>query len=277
MKPNSHAPVDQQRYQDTSQAFDSVAPVYEGPLGNNVLVQQMRAVLWRTVERLAPAGGCLLDLGCGVGLDAVHFAQQGYRVTALDHAPEMVAQARQRAEKARVTHQLTPLVLGIHELERLAPGQFDVIYSDLGALNCLPELKTVAPNCAGMLKPGGRLVFSVIGRLCPWELAYYCLRLDFRRAGVRFASGQVAAPLNGLRVWTRYYFPGEFYREFGAFFTRDSCLALNLFLPPPYLAGFYQRHPSLGKALSWLDEHAGALPVLNQAGDHFLIVMSRRE
>ena len=58
-----------------------MAPEYDGPLGNNRLVQHMREALWRAVEGQAKMGAHLLDLGCGTGLDAVYFAQKGYRVT----------------------------------------------------------------------------------------------------------------------------------------------------------------------------------------------------
>src|SRR5690349_8266689 len=92
----------EQRYRDTGQAFDSVAAAYDGPLGNNRLVQHMRQVLWRCVENLALPGARLLDLGCGAGLDAVHFAQHGYAVTAIDWSSEMVAQTRQRVLQAEV-------------------------------------------------------------------------------------------------------------------------------------------------------------------------------
>lgn len=267
----------EQRFQDTGQAFDSVASEYDGPLGNNRLVQHMRAVLWRTVEEQAKAGAQLLDLGCGTGLDAVYFAQQGYRVTAIDWSAGMIDQTCKRRDRTRVGERLMAIRLGIQEIEHLARAPYDLIYSNLGALNCLPDLTSIAQACASLLRAKGCLVFSVIGRICPWELAYYGARADWRRAGVRFSKGQVPVGLNGHTAWTRYYTPAEFYRSFYSHFEWHACRALNLFLPPPYLAHFIERHPSLMHVLAWLDNHSGSLPLLNQAGDHFMIVMVRRD
>ena len=269
-------PSIEQRFLDTRLAFDSVAPTYGGPTGNNCLVQRMRAALCDTVEALASPGARLLDLGCGVGLDAAYFARQGYHVTAIDWSPEMVTQTRQRAEQAGLTARLVSLELGIQELDLLTGEAFDIVYSDLGALNCLPELEAFAQTCASLIRAGGFLVCSVIGRYCPWELVYFLLRGNMDRARVRFVPGQVPVNLNGHTVWTRYYSPREFYRPFAARFVQRACQALNLFLPPPYMIGLYERHLSLFRPLAWLDRRAGRLPVVNQAGDHFLMVMSRR-
>ena len=266
----------EQRYQDTRQAFDGVAAEYDGPLGNNRLVQHMREALWRSVQKAAPPGARLLDLGCGTGIDAVFFAQQGYRVTGIDASPEMVKQTCHRAEASGVSEKVTALNLGIQDLEGLRQGTFDAIYSDLGVLNCMPDLEATARDCAALLKPHGGLVFSVIGRVCPWELAFYTLRGDLARARVRFAEGQSPVSLQGGRVWTRYYAPGEFYRIFARRFELRACRGLNLFLPPPYLVGMIDRHPGWYQLLARLDRLTAGLPLFNRAGDHFLMVLSRR-
>jgi hypothetical protein len=93
---------------------------------------------------------------------------------------------------------------------------------------------------------------------------------------VRYVEGQAPVGLHGGRVWTRYYTPGEFYRIFARRFELRACRGLNLFLPPPYLSGVLERHPGLFGPLAWLDRHGAGLPLFNHAGDHFLMVLSRR-
>ena len=44
-----------------------------------------------------------------------------------------------------------------------------------------------------------------------------------------------------------------------------------------YLAGLDRRLPWAGRGLWWLDATLGALPVLRNAGDHFLMVLRKRE
>src|SRR3546814_21194443 len=65
---------------ETRHAFDSVAADYDGPRGNNVLIQRMRRTLWEVVHRELTSGSRLLDLGCGTGIDALPFANRGYPV-----------------------------------------------------------------------------------------------------------------------------------------------------------------------------------------------------
>ncbi|MCS7221667.1 MAG: class I SAM-dependent methyltransferase [Anaerolineae bacterium] len=262
---------------DTRRAFDSVAADYDGPLGNNALVQRMRAAMWRTLTAVFSPGARLLDLGCGTGIDAAYLAARGYEILAVDWAPQMVERTRRRAAEMGLSHQIRASVLGIHELGRLRGERFDGIYSNLGPLNCVPDLHPVARDCARLLRPGGRLVVSVIGRLCPWELAYYLLRGDLQRASVRYARAAVPVSLNRQTVWTRYYTPREFYRAFADEFELIGYRALGLFLPPPYLIGVVERWPRLGAVLGWLDDRLGAWPLLREAGDHFLMVLARHD
>jgi hypothetical protein len=120
------------------------------------------------------------------------------------------------------------------------------------------------------------MIFSVIGRICPWELGYYLARLRPKRALVRFARAMTAVNLNKHTVWSRYYTPREFYRCFAQEFELVQFRALSLFLPPPYLVGIHERAPHLSRALGWLDDTLGGWPLLRSAGDHFLIIMRRR-
>jgi 2-polyprenyl-3-methyl-5-hydroxy-6-metoxy-1,4-benzoquinol methylase len=262
---------------ETRQAFDSVAAFYDGPFGNNEIVQRMRAALLDELTRRVSPGARLLDLGCGTGIDAAHLAARGYRVVAIDASPQMVARTRARAAEEGLTERLTAVELGIEALERLSGEAFDAIYSDLGALNCVPDLSAVATGCAALLPAGGVLVTSVMGRLCPWELGYYSARGDLRRARVRLASRAVPVSLNGGTVWTRYYRPKEFLDAFRGSFAPEATRTLGLFSPPPYLVGFNRRLRWAGRGLWWLDTRLGAFPLLRNAGDHFLMVLRKRE
>src|ERR1700685_1845239 len=86
-----------QRLRDTQQAFDSVAADYDGPRGNNALIQDMRLEMWRALDAAFPKRSRLIDLGCGTGLDAARMAHLGHRVVATDWSPHMVQRTRARA------------------------------------------------------------------------------------------------------------------------------------------------------------------------------------
>ena len=51
------------------------------------------------VRRHVAPGGRLLDVGCGAGRAALGFARAGFRVTAIDIAPRMIAAARAGAAR----------------------------------------------------------------------------------------------------------------------------------------------------------------------------------
>ena len=266
-----------QALHDTRAAFDSVAATYDGPRGNNELIQDMRREMWRWLDASFARQSQLLDIGCGTGLDAVRMAQRGHSVFAADWSPRMVERAIGRAAEAGVAGRVHAAAIGAHELERIGGGAiFDGAYSNLGPLNCLPDLRPVARECSRLLKPGGKLVFTVIGRWCPWEIVYYASRADWRRVSVRFRRRMMPVRMNGHTVWTRYWTPGELYRMFAQEFAVVHCRALCLFAPPPYMTWLKERHGRWFERLWSLDRGFGGLPMLRNLGDHFLIVMAKR-
>jgi SAM-dependent methyltransferase len=261
---------------DTRAAFDGVAADYDGPRGNDAPIQRMRQTMWDALAGTFPAGALLADLGCGTGLDAAHLGKQGYRVVALDWSPAMVRRTHDRIAKAGLDERVSVRDLGIHQLDSLDDGPFDGMYSNLGALNCVPDLAPVARACARLLRPGGRLVFSVIGRYVPWEAGLYLLRGRPGRAFVRLRRGMVPVGLDDGTVWTRYYTPREFYAPFASTFVLTRYQALGLFAPPPYLAALHRTVQPLCKLLARLDGRTGSWPLLRNAGDHFLMTLTKR-
>jgi len=263
---------------DTQRAFDGVASDYDRANAENAILCAMRARVWAEVDAHVPSGSHILDLGCGPGSDAERFARQGHRVTAIDWSPAMVAEARRRVHAGGIAGRVDVRHLGIHDLDRLMPQtlQFDAAYSNFGPLNCIAQPNAAAHMIADRVRPGGMLIASVIGRVCPWEIAVHAARGQFARAAIRFARGLAPVPLEGRTVWTRYYTPGEFQRIFElAGFTRVSLRALGLFTPPPYMQAFAGRHPSLVSALQRIDGGVGGWPGVRAWGDHFLIVMRK--
>ena len=261
----------------TRDAFDSVAADYDGPRGNNALIQEMRWEMWRWLDLTFAPGGHLLDLGCGTGLDAVRMARVGHRVIATDWSDQMVRRTTERAAQEQLTPRVAALVAGAHELHRLeGEGTYDGAYSNLGPLNCAPDLEAMSRELFRLLKPGGLLVFTVIGRVCPWEIGHYLCRWNWGRLRIRYARGFVPVSMNRHTVWTHYYAPREFYRPFQRDFALTHFRGLCLFAPPPYLSAMRDRHPRWHDRLWQLDRNVAGWPVLRGLGDHFLIVMRKR-
>jgi SAM-dependent methyltransferase len=278
-RPSESAPVSlaPPQLHDTQVAFDSVAADYDGPRGNNDLIQDMRAQMWRFLDETFPTSSRLIDIGCGTGLDAVRMGQLGHHVTAIDWSPQMVLRTKDRAEREQVAARVRAINLGGQELSHLdGDATYDGAYSDLGPLNCVPDLAAVARECARLLKPGGRLVFTVIGRFCPWEILHYLGRGRWTRATIRFARKTVAVGMNKHTIWTHYYGPREFYRAFAREFSLEHFRGLCVFAPPPYLTWVRDKHPRWYERLWRLDRRVAGWPLLRGIGDHFLIVMKKR-
>ncbi len=261
---------------DTRAAFDSVAREYGQANAANPVLRAMRRRAIDAVRRQVAPGSHVLDLGCGPGTDHRDLAAAGYRVTAIDWSPAMAAEARRRARADGLGDRVIVRHMGIQQLWELTPSVFDAAYSNFGPLNCVPDLDDAARQIAARVRSGGWLVASVIGRVCPWEIAIHAWRGDRRRIRVRFEKDFVAVPLKGGTVWMRYYAPTEFARAFAtAGFARVSHRSLGLFAPPPYLEGFATRHAGLIAGLHWLDDQLGGWPVLRECGDHFLMVLRK--
>ncbi len=267
--------VHEERLFQTQLAFDAVASEYDGPSGNNELIQYMRSELMSTVMHSFPPGSHLLDLGCGTGLDAALLANRGYRVTAIDSSSEMVAVTRRRVEREGLSSRVRVNQLGIQELERLDGSKFDGVYSGLGALNCAPNLREAGRILAYFLPLGGLLVSTVIGRHCPWEILYFGLHGRFTEARRRQKKAHVPVRLRTGDVWTRYFTPQEFRHELTEHFSLESYRALCVLAPPPYLVGAYRRLGYLGSTLTAIDAQIGGWPMVRNGGDHFLAVVRK--
>jgi SAM-dependent methyltransferase len=197
-------------------------------------------------------------------------------VTAIDSSAGMAQRARARIAGEGLASRVRVQVVGIHELQRLGSERYAGAYSNLGPLNCVPDLAGAARGIAERLHPGGVFVASVIGRVCPWEIARYGAVGDWARARVRFAREFVGVPLEGRVVWTRYYTPNEFSETFTLAGFRPIALeSLGLFVPPPYLYRFHARHPRLMRWLDRIERMTAAWPGFRQWGDHFLTAMVR--
>jgi SAM-dependent methyltransferase len=99
-------------------------------------------------------GERVLELGCGLGHDAVWMASQGAHVHALDTSATALAAARERADAAGVSLVFTraDVLQGLG----VAPGSLDLVY-DTGLLHHLDadQRSQLAAHIARALRPGG--------------------------------------------------------------------------------------------------------------------------
>src|SRR5262245_9081544 len=87
-------------------AFDSFAPDYDAEFTDTPLGRVLRDMVWARADAVFQPQQHILELGCGTGEDATHFAKRGMRVTATDASNAMVEAARLKAQRSGVQNQI---------------------------------------------------------------------------------------------------------------------------------------------------------------------------
>lgn len=110
-------------------------------------------------------GKRVLEIGCGIGTDAVNFARNGAEYTGIELSNTSLLLTKQRFE----LYQLKGRFFNIdaQNYEELSSavcgsdgGEFDLIYS-FGVIHHSPEPQKIIDNCLQLLKPGGILKIMV--------------------------------------------------------------------------------------------------------------------
>lgn len=162
-----------------------------------------------TSGRLKP--GRAIDLGCGVGDNAIFLAQHGFTVTAVDFAPSAIEKARRKAHDAGV--QVEFLVDDLTRLRHVG-GRFDLLV-DYGTLDDfgLGQRDAYVREVLPLARPGARfLLWCFEWDLRGWErvvtavLPFGKMALAPGEAAARFGRHFVIERIAGevnLRGWPR--------------------------------------------------------------------------
>jgi SAM-dependent methyltransferase len=131
-----------------------------------------------------------VHLQCHIGTDTVSLARLGASMTGLDFSAPAVAAARALAAEAAAdaTFVQGELYTACDELGR---GGFDLVYTGVGALGWLPDIRRWGSVVADLLRPGGRL-FIREGHPVLWALDY---ERDDNLLVVRYPYFESAEPL----------------------------------------------------------------------------------
>ena len=224
-------------------AFDRLAPRYEELWSGAPDGRVQREGVWRRIDGLFRPGDRILDLGCGIGDDALHFTSRGVDVVGVDASSEMVRVARGRGVDA-INCELPTI-----------DAMFDGAISNFGMLNCVERLEPVAEDLARLVRPGGKLALCIIGRFCLRETCRYALRLEFGKAVRRLRPGGVMASFG---VHVRYPSVRQMERVFGPWFRMDAWYGIGLCSPNA----------------KW-ERRLAHLPFLRALADHRLLVFHR--
>lgn len=129
---------------------------YQGYYGKDRNLNGFERDFFVDLERRIPAGGSILDLGCGTGVPYDrYFASRGFRVTGVDFSPKHLAIAVKNVPQAS-------FIQGDIAHTNFDQGSFDAVLL-LYSLFHIPrkEHAEVLMNVGKMLKPGGMLMATL--------------------------------------------------------------------------------------------------------------------
>ena len=129
---------------------------FDEDFGHSIRTPAERAAWDRILDLVLGGRGPLdaLDVGCGTGFLAFELAARGHRVTGVDFAAPMIAEARRKAAERGVSIRIEEA-----DAEQLpyASGSFDLVISR-HVLWTQPHPEAAIDEWMRVLRPGGRLV-----------------------------------------------------------------------------------------------------------------------
>src|SRR5947209_17930520 len=114
-------------------------------------------------------GKSLLHLQCTFGMDTISWARLGAKVTGVDYSEKAIALAQSLAKELNIDARF--VCSNIYDLpnDELIPDRFDIVYTALGVISWLPDLKHWARVISHYLKPGG-IFYILEGHSFMWTL-----------------------------------------------------------------------------------------------------------
>jgi ubiquinone/menaquinone biosynthesis C-methylase UbiE len=260
-------------------AFDSVARQYDLTFTYTSVGEMQRKRVWDLLSQsnLLDKPLHILEVNCGTGEDAIHFAKAGHQIVATDISGEMIEVCHQKMQK-RYQSNLEFKQLGFHQINMLpAQGKFDLIFSNFGGLNCASptELSQFMKQASILLKPGGNLIAVIMPPVCVWETGYYLLKGSWKKAFRRFAT-KTEAVLDTHSFPVYYYNPYKLFQTNAHNFEWVKLASVGIFLPPSYLENFFRTRPKWLHFLNKMEKISAPFSALGCVSDHYYLQLRKR-
>ena len=255
------------------QPFDALAENYDAAFTTTHLGQWLRRSVWKRLDDCLSGTERILEIGCGTGEDAVYLATRGHSVLATDVSEPMIKVAKEKALQAGCADRIEFRCIAMERLaQQLDPESFGATFSNFGVINCAARLDTLIRDVSVLIKPGGTLIWVVMGRHVPWEWAWFLSRGDGRKAFRRLRKN--GTTWRGMVI--NYPTPRSLARRLRPHFQLRRRSALGFVLPPSYAAGWLERSPRLFDFLSTMEQAAQKYEALASLSDHYVLEARRK-
>jgi ubiquinone/menaquinone biosynthesis C-methylase UbiE len=258
-----------------AEAFSRTGEKYDAFSEGHPNLARMREKVYAHLGRFLPEGARILELNAGTGIDAAALARRGYTVHATDIAPGMLARAREKARRLGLQDRITTQECSFTQLGEIQGHPFDAVFSNLGGLNCIPDLTQVIRQLPGVLKPGGLVTWVLMPPICLWEIAEL-LRGHPRVAFRRFARQGTRTHLEGLYFTVYYFNPRQVVNWFGPAYQLLALEGLSVFTPTAESKNLPFRYPGLYRLLVWFDDRFSHRPPWRGWGDFYILSLRLR-
>jgi len=259
-----------------AEAFSRTAEKYDSFAEDHPHLTRMRNKVYSHVMRYIPRGARILELNAGTGTDAVQLAQRGYLIHATDIAPGMLNRLQDKVNTLGLQDRVTMEARSFLSLDDIHGAPFDAVFSDLGGLNCIPDLTPVIRQLPHILEDGGVVTWVLMPHVCLWEMAEI-FRGNVSLAFRRFSRGSVRANLEGLNFDVFYFSPRQAIQWFGNDFELLALEGLSVLTPTAESKNFAKAHPRLYRTLSWLDDKLSPYWPWYGWGDFYILTMRYKE
>ncbi len=253
-----------------AEAFSLTAEKYDAFAEDHPHLSRLRGKVYNHLARFTPAGAKILELNAGTGTDAAYLAHQGYSVHATDIAPGMLARLQDKIERYDLGDRLSYQECSFTDLSSVRGGPFDTVFSDLGGMNCIPELAPVIQSLPTVLRPGGIVTWVLMPPVCLWELGLIFtgqVRLALRR----LRRQGTRAHLEGRYFQVYYFTPQKVMAWFGPEYKLLALEGLSVITPTAESKNLARQHPRLYSLLSWFDDRLSTRPPWSGWGDFYIL------
>jgi SAM-dependent methyltransferase len=263
------------------QAFDTIAENYDSTFTQSKIGKAQREIIWNYLKKVLANKKNLkvLELNCGTGEDAVWFAKKGCSVIATDQSNKMLEITKQKAIENKLSDVIETKKVDLTNIdESNLSGSYDLIFSNFGGINCLSfkDLYKLPDMLNNLINPSGRLIMVIMPTFCLWEMIYFTLKLNLKKAFRRSSIKSVKVNLNGEELSVEYYTPVLVNKIFRKHFKQVGLKPVGFFIPPSYLEKFFSSKHKTFDLLQKLESIVTDWSLMSNYSDHFLIDLIKK-
>ena len=250
-------------------AFDHEAIVYDNNFTNTGIGKMQRRQVWKLLDRIDfDQTSSILEVNCGTGEDAYYWGRRTKKYIGTDASSEMISVARKKNPSLNFE------VKNFNEIHSVE-GQFDIIFSNFGGLNCVNQhsLNEIIQSFSAKLAPSGKIICVIMGKKCFWDNLFLLLKGKTKDLGRRNTNESLNVHVKNVHIETWYYGPMQLKKINQVRATKIK--PIGLFVPPSYLAAYFDKRPKFLKALNVLDTLFRFSFLANYA-DHFYIELEKK-